>query len=95
MVKEPPLVWDKWNIEHIKKHEVTVKEVEEAYRSITIKRKSYSDRIIILGKTKLGRFLTIVVSCEKQKEPYVVSARHMSIKERRLYHEKNKTNKAI
>lgn len=29
--KKPPLIWDDWNREHIKKHSVTVAEVEEVY----------------------------------------------------------------
>lgn len=95
MKSKSALVWDEWNIEHIKKHTVTKEEVEEACKSKTVKSKSYLGRQIILGKTKIGRLLTIVVSFEKQQEPYVVSARDMSKKERRLYHEKTKTNKTV
>lgn len=86
------LVWDKWNIEHIKKHQVTKEEVEQVYKSKVVKRQTYLNRILILGKTKEKRFLTIVISHEKQKESYVVSARDMSRKERRYYYEQTKTN---
>ena len=87
--------WDEWNENHISKHEVTKKEVKEASNSKTIITESYLGRKLIFGKTKKGRLLTVVVSFEKQKEPYVVSARDMSKKERRIYYEKTKTNKTI
>lgn len=87
------LVWDEWNGEHIKKHKVTIKEVEEAYQSKIVETSSYLGRTVILGKTKKGRLLTIVVSSQKQQHPYVVSARDMSKKERRIYYESQKKSK--
>lgn len=84
--------WDDWNMEHIKKHDVSKAEVEQAFHSKIYIADSYFARKIILGKTKKGRLLTIVVSFEKQKEPYVVSARDMSKKERRIYYEKAKSD---
>jgi uncharacterized DUF497 family protein len=88
-------VWDEWNEAHIAKHKVTKQEVEETSKSKTITSISYLGRKLIFGKTKKGRLLTIVISYAKQKEAYVVSARDMSKKERRIYYEKTKTNKTI
>lgn len=90
-----PLVWDDWNIEHIKKHAVSAREVEEAYQSSKKSVQSYLGRTIFLGVTKAGRLLTVVVSQKKQKCLYVVSARNMSKKERRIYYEQAKTNTTI
>lgn len=92
MRNKPKIVWDEWNIKHIKKHQVEKKEVEQAYTSKVVKRRTYLNRILILGKTNKGRFLTIVVSQEKQRKLYVVSARDMSRKERKYYHDQTKTN---
>lgn len=89
------LAWDDWNKEHIKKHNVTMREVEEVYHSKFAEKVSYLGRKIYFGKTRKGRLLTVVVSFEKQKKAYVVSARDMSQKERREYYEKNKTDKTI
>lgn len=89
------LIWDKWNKEHIKKHNVTIKETEQVYNSKEVTKQSYFERTIILGRTKNSRLLTIVVSTEKQKQSYVVSARDMSKKERRYYYEQTKTGKTI
>lgn len=94
MKRDKRLVWDKWNLEHIKKHKVTKQEVEEAYQSKDFIRQSYLERLIILGKTRKRRLLTKIISYAKQINPYVVSARDMSKKERRFY-EKSKTNKTI
>jgi len=89
------LIWNEWNIEHIKKHDVSVDEVEEVFKSKKITKQSYLDRNIILGKTKKERLLTVVISTEKQKNPYVVSARNMSKKERRHYYEQTKTSQTV
>lgn len=95
MKLESDLVWDDWNREHIKKHNVEIAEVEDIYKSKFITEQSYQKRILILGRTNQGRLLTIVISDEKQENPYVVSARDMSVKERRYFYEKTKTYKTI
>ena len=88
-------IWDEWNKKHINKHKVTVNEAEEVYKSTKITKQSYLERTLILGKTKENRYLTIVISTEKQKGSYVVSARDMSKYERRYYYEQTKTDKTI
>ena len=88
------LVWDKWNLEHIKKHNVSKYEVEVAFKNKELLTESYKGRILIISRTKKGRILTIALSFEKQKDAYLVSARDSSKKERGKYNE-NKTNKAI
>lgn len=78
-------MWDEWNREHIKKHKVTVIEVEEAYKNEVGRSDSHDNREMIFGLTKRRRAITISVSYAKQKNSYVVSARDMSKKERRKY----------
>lgn len=87
------LVWDKWNLEHIKKHNVSKYEVEIAFKSRDILIESYKGRRLVFSKTKKGRMLTIALSFEKQKDGYVVSARDSSKKEREIYNDK--TNQTI
>ena len=90
------ITWDGWSIEHIKKHNVNLSEVREVSRSKKVLRQSYLGRQIIYGITKKKRLLTIVLSFELQKEGYVISARDMNLKERKVYeYEKNKTNKVV
>ena len=82
------LIWDEWNIEHIKKHEVNAIEVEEACGQPINSFKSYQNRLIILGKTKSGRLLTLVLMKKNKGIYYLVTARDTSRKERRLISEK-------
>ncbi len=92
---EKKLIWDDWNRNHIKKHSVIEDEVEEAYEDHLILVESYKNRVLILGKTKRDRLLTVVCSQELQNDLYVVSARDMSKKERRIYYEQTQTHKTI
>lgn len=91
-VKGVELIWDNWNKEHLKKHKVLIREVEQAFKAKQIVKESYKGRLIIIGRTKESRMLTVVLSLERQKNAYVVSARDSSKKERKIYNGKNKTN---
>ena len=82
------LIWDEWNVEHIKKHKVNVVEIEETCGQVMNSFKSYQDRLIILGKTKNNRLLTLVLMKKSKGIYYLVTARDMSRKERRLINEK-------
>ena len=86
------LIWDEWNREHIKKHGVSEEEVNQAFKAKRVAIESYKGRLIIVGKTVKNRLLTIVLSFEKQKNGYIVSARDSSKKERKTYNDKNKSN---
>ena len=86
------LVWDSWNREHIRKHNVSVSEANQAFDNRVDISKSYLGRKVVLGMTKKGRLITLVLSFEKQKDAYPVSARDMSSKERKMYYEKAKAN---
>jgi uncharacterized DUF497 family protein len=87
------LVWDSWNLEHIKKHNVSKYEVEIAFKDKKLITESYRGRTVLISKTKRGRLLTIALSFEKQKDAYVVSARDASKKERKIYNDE--TNKTV
>ena len=87
------LVWDSWNLEHIKKHNVSKYEFEIAFKNKDLLTESYRGRVTLISKTKRGRLLTIALSFEKQKDAYIVSARDSSKKEREKYNDK--TNQTI
>ena len=89
------LIWDDWNRNHIKKHNVTVGEVEEAYMNKKFEINTYSERKKLYGLTNKGRMMIIIVSKENNKKLYVFSARDMSRKERREYYVQTKTDGAI
>lgn len=85
MIRIKSLVWDEWNIEHIKKHRVSEKEVEEVCQGVYRQQPTYGGRYLIFGKTAEGRLLTLVLAREQRGKYYVVTARNMSSKERRRF----------
>jgi uncharacterized DUF497 family protein len=58
------LIWDEWNKEHIARHDVSVKEVEEVCQGEYKIVESYRKRILILGKAKAKRNIAVVLSPE-------------------------------
>lgn len=86
----PKLIWDEWNREHIKKHNITVDEVEEAYILYELVARTRKGRSEIISRIRNGRMITVFVSYERQPGPYVVSARDSSKKERSIYYENEK-----
>lgn len=58
------LIWDYWNRQHLARHSVTTKEVEEICHGKYHAVLSYRKRIQLTGKTKVGRKLIIILSPE-------------------------------
>ena len=91
-IRKKDLVWDDWNIKHIKKHNVTKDEVEESFENLVVYRKGYKKRLMLIGRSG-GRILSVVVAKDNLGSYYVVTARDADKKERRLVYEKeNKQN---
>jgi uncharacterized DUF497 family protein len=83
------LDWDEWNSEHIAKHGLTREAVAEALEGETIARASYKERFLVLGPTRSGRLLAVVIGPVPGQPGafYTFSARPASRTERRFYHE--------
>jgi uncharacterized protein len=81
------LIWDPGNIAHIARHDVTVDEVEEVCHGDPVALQSYLSRIILIGPTRAGRMLAVVLDLEGEDVYYPVTARVASRKERRYYHQ--------
>lgn len=81
------LIWDQWNIEHIKKHAVRVKEVEEAITNLVAHRLGYGGKIILVGRSG-KRLIAMIMAQEEGNTYYLVTARDADRKERRLVYEK-------
>lgn len=81
------LEWDEWNLEHIRKHDVTVDEVAEATGGPAIYRGSYKNRVMVTGPTSTGRMVTVVLgeTPHTRHHWYVFSARPASRAERGEY----------
>jgi len=83
------LIWDKYNIEHIKKHNVTVAEVEEIAKSTLAHKKAKKGRYLIIGRAG-KRILSVVLNRKGLGVYYPVTARDAAKKERRQVYEKEK-----
>lgn len=90
MVNIKCLIWDSWNVEHIKKHDLTVSKVEKALEDPQRRVKNgRSGRYLLLGRSG-ERLLALVIAKEgTEGSYYLVTARDMAKKERRIYRETN------
>lgn len=77
--------WNKHKVSHIECEELFFNEPIIIKPDYTHSHKEF--RFIMLGKTDLGRYLFVIFTIRKDKIR-VISARDMSRKERRIYHEK-------
>lgn len=77
--------WDTWNTGHIARHRVRPEEAEEVFFNKPLFRKSRGNTYIALGPTDEGRLLVVIYVVRPGGAVYVVTARDMDHKERRLY----------
>ena len=87
MIRLKNLIWDEFNLSHIARHAVTRDEVKEASLSDHITLETYGGRILLIGVTKAGRVLSIVLSAKGDDTYYPITARDASRKERRYYNQ--------
>lgn len=83
------LIWDEWNIEHIKKHDVSQKEVVEVAQDIITHERTKQGRYLIIGRTGT-RILTVIIDRKETGVYYLVTARDAAKKERKKLYEKEK-----
>ncbi len=79
-------IWLDWVIEKLSvKHGVTPEEVEEAFSTIPYKvLRAPADKYRLYARSSSGRYLFIVFAWEGAQVK-IISARDMTIKERRFY----------
>ncbi|MCJ7740606.1 hypothetical protein MUP32_04815 [Candidatus Microgenomates bacterium] len=71
MIMVKGLIWDDWNRKHINQHGITQQEIEEVCHGKHKVKESYRKRILVIGKTKRGQLLAIVLSPEdRDLQPY-------------------------
>lgn len=76
--------WDKRNIEHIARHNITPDEAEEAFLD-ALYRKGRDGRLLVYGVTDPGRFILVVAVLNPGGMVRVITARDMTQSERRYY----------
>ncbi len=89
------LVFDVYNLEHIKKHDVTTNEVEKAGQTIIYHKKTYEGRYLAVGRSG-KRLLSLVLQRKDIGTYYLVTARDAGKNERkRVYEKEKKQNSAV
>lgn len=84
------IIWDEYNSEHIKKHNVSKQEVEEVGKKFLYHRKTHTGRYLAIGRTG-SRIITLVIRRVRAGLYYLTTARDSSKKERRdLYVKESK-----
>lgn len=94
MISVSRLVWDKWNIDHIARHGVLPKQVEEVCHGDHVIRETYGGRLMIIGQTKDKKLLAMVLAPKDKGEYYPVTAYTASGKLRRIYYQERGKEKA-
>lgn len=87
MINVRHLVWDSWNIDHIARHGVEPKQVDEVCQGKPIIRETYDGRLLIIGQTKEMKLLAIVLAPKEKGEYYPITAYTASGKLRRIYNQ--------
>lgn len=78
--------WDQASIQHIARHGVDPKEVEDVcFGPLPLIMKTKHNRYFALGQTESGRYLTIILEYIGRHRIKIITARSMSMSERRLY----------
>jgi len=83
------LVWDDWNLRHIKKHSVEKLEIEETVENLYYHKRTYGNRYLLVGRSG-SRLIAVVLKRQERTIYYVVTARDASRKERRKVYDKEK-----
>lgn len=89
-IKIKKLVWDSWNTDHIKKHNVTVEEVELAVKNIISHKRGKKGKYLVFGRAG-KRLISVAIGREKTGVYYPVTARDSAKKERKIIYEKEKS----
>lgn len=76
------LIWDPANIAHIARHAV---DAEEACHGAHVLYWAYDGRIMIIGRTRAGKMLAVVLESREEGTYYAVTARPASRIERRIF----------
>ncbi len=79
------LIWNDRNIAHIARHDVTSDEVEDVCQGEFVSSETYKGRFRVVGPTKTGRMLTVILEPQGEEVYYPVTARPASRQERRRY----------
>ena len=82
--------WDSRNVDHIARHSLEPFEVEGACRREAVIVRGRERRYLAYGCTEAGRYLLIVLHAYGGGRIRVITARDMTDRERRFYHQRRR-----
>ena len=85
------ILWDAWNLEHIKKHRVTQNEIIVSIRNASYHKRAHSGRYLTVGRAG-KRIITVILRRKRQMAYYLVTARDANRKERKDLYEKEEAS---
>ena len=82
------LIWDDWNLEHIKKHNVSKEEAEKA-KNFILHWKTHTKRYLVVSRVG-SRLISMVLNRKSTGIYYPVTVRDSGKNERRRVYDKEK-----
>ena len=77
LITAKDLIWDKWNREHIEKHNILPRQIEQVFQDTSrVLEKGYSNRIMVIGRC--GKRMLSIIMAKEDKKYYVITARDAS-----------------
>jgi len=76
------LAWDDWNETHVARHGVAIDEIEDVCFAYSLGVRIRRGRYRIIGQTRAGRYLTVILDSVGGGDFYVVTAREATEPER-------------
>jgi uncharacterized DUF497 family protein len=69
------LVWDRWNISHIARHDIVPEEIYEVCSNKpVIQRGAKRNRLVLLGNTNDDRLINVVLESRGKRNYYPITA---------------------
>lgn len=85
IIKE--IIWDDWNLEHIKKHGISIETVSDVTKNVKWHKKVKNFRYLAVGRSG-NRIITLIISRKNTTAYYLVTARDASKEERKKLYDK-------
>ncbi len=78
--------WNAWNVEHLARHGITPEEAEDVIASALrpYPRRIDDDKLLVWGPGRGGRLLQVVFVMDDNGTAFVIHARHLTEREKRL-----------
>lgn len=84
--------WNEWNVAHVARHGVTPEEAEEALSETRapFPRRTGGDEWLTWAPARSGRLLQVVFVLDRRECVFVIHARPLTERERRLFRRRRK-----